>query len=58
LLKALLKTCKPGGIIAAYKGRYNKIETEMAPLQVEWETKPYIVPFLDEERHLLIIRHN
>jgi len=59
LLTALFNTCAEGGVIAAYKGRREKIEQEMAPLKNsrwQWEALPYSVPFLDEERHLLIIR--
>jgi 16S rRNA (guanine527-N7)-methyltransferase len=59
LLKTLFDACKNDGFIAAYKGKRKKIEAEMAPLEKlcgKWEAIPYIVPFLDEERHLLIIR--
>jgi len=59
LLKTLLKLLAPGGIIAAYKGRREKIEAEMASLQGErpvWETIPCTVPFLEEERNLLVLR--
>jgi 16S rRNA (guanine(527)-N(7))-methyltransferase GidB len=70
LLKTLFKTCAKGGIIAAYKGRREKIEQEMAPLAKlaplvahaplgdcsKWEAIPYAVPFLDEERHILVIK--
>ena len=59
LLKNLFKACAKDGIIAAYKGRREKIETEMAPLEKfcgKWEAIPCAVPFLDEERHLLVIR--
>jgi 16S rRNA (guanine527-N7)-methyltransferase len=54
----LIKTLfKAGGVIAAYKGKLDKINQEMARLEsVQWETIPYTVPFLDEERHLLVIR--
>jgi 16S rRNA (guanine527-N7)-methyltransferase len=56
----LLKTLfKAGGVIAAYKGKPEKIKAEMAPLEKMcggWEAIPYTVPFLDEERHLLVIR--
>jgi len=61
LLKTLLKLCAPKGIIAAYKGRREKIDEEMSVLQksntnkLQWEAVPCPVPFLDEERHLLII---
>jgi len=59
LIKTLIKKCAQGGIIAAYKGRRDKIETEMASLQKtceNWEAIPYTTPFLDEERHLLVIK--
>jgi len=59
LLKTFYNICKPGGIIAAYKGRREKIEEEMSLLQEaypEWEAIRYAVPFLDEERHLLVIK--
>jgi 16S rRNA (guanine527-N7)-methyltransferase len=61
LIKILFKVCAPGGIIAAYKGRREKIEAEMLPLHKiceNWEAIPYKVPFLEEERHLLIIKSN
>jgi len=61
LLKTLLKLLAPGGIIAAYKGKREKIEAEMASLQgafPAWEAIPCTVPFLDEERNLLVIRQN
>jgi 16S rRNA (guanine527-N7)-methyltransferase len=61
LLKTLLKKCAHGGIIAAYKGRREKIEAEMASLQktcVNWEAIPYTTPFLEEERHLLVIKQS
>ncbi len=59
LLKTLFKTCAPGGIIAAYKGRREKIEAEMSPLEKNcknWEIIPCTTPFLEEERHLLVIQ--
>jgi len=59
LLKTLLNVCEEGGIIAAYKGRLEKIKQEISPLEKicgKWEAIPYGVPFLDEERHLLVIR--
>jgi len=58
LLAALFNACADGGIIAAYKGRREKIEQEMKPLENcgRWEALPCTVPFLDEERHLLVIR--
>jgi 16S rRNA (guanine527-N7)-methyltransferase len=48
-----------GGLIAAYKGKREKIEKEMAQFGntcCKWEIIPYYIPFLDEERHLVVIR--
>ena len=59
LLKTLFKICAQGGVIAAYKGRGEKIDAEILPLSAEnrdWEVLPYSVPFLEEERNLLIIK--
>jgi len=63
LLKTLLKICAPNGIIAAYKGRRDKTEADIAQLmnteyknKIEYEIIPYTVPFLNEERCLLIIK--
>ncbi|MDR0302041.1 MAG: class I SAM-dependent methyltransferase [Treponema sp.] len=58
LLKTLFKACAKPGFIAAYKGRREKIEQEMSPLADcgKWEAIPYTVPFLNEERHLLVIK--
>jgi 16S rRNA (guanine527-N7)-methyltransferase len=52
LLKTLSKVCVKGGIIAAYKGKLEKIKAEITPLEKicgGWEALPYTVPFLDEE---------
>ena len=62
LLKSLFKTCSREGFIAAYKGKMEKIKEEMSALYtqqketIQWEAIPYSVPFLDEQRHLLVIR--
>jgi 16S rRNA (guanine527-N7)-methyltransferase len=59
LLKTLLRACAAGGVIAAYRGRREKTEAEYQALKDicgKPEIIPYTVPFLDEERHLLIIR--
>jgi len=59
LLKLLVSVLKKDGVIAAYKGRLEKIEQEMTScreLGCNWEAIPYSVPFLDEERHILVIR--
>jgi 16S rRNA (guanine527-N7)-methyltransferase len=60
LLKILISVLKKGGVIAAYKGRLEKIEQEMAPFkdfECNWEAIPYDVPFLEKERHILVIRN-
>ncbi|MCL2186155.1 MAG: 16S rRNA (guanine(527)-N(7))-methyltransferase RsmG [Treponema sp.] len=58
LLKTLFNICKEGGIIAAYKGKTEKIKEEMSFLErTKWEVIPYSVPFLNEERHMLIIKN-
>jgi 16S rRNA (guanine527-N7)-methyltransferase len=64
MFKKLFRLCGEGGALAAYKGRREKIEAEMAALEKAlpaiagaWEIIPCPVPFLDEERHLLIIRN-
>jgi len=56
LLKGLFAILKPSGFLAAYKGRRQAIEEEMGGLNVSWEVIPLEVPFLVEERHLVLIR--
>jgi 16S rRNA (guanine527-N7)-methyltransferase len=60
ILKGLFRLCVPeGGILAAYKGRREKIEAGMAAAGKAagpWEVLPCPVPFLAEERHLLVIK--
>ncbi|MCX7949327.1 MAG: 16S rRNA (guanine(527)-N(7))-methyltransferase RsmG [Treponemataceae bacterium] len=61
LLKTMRERLTPGGLIAAYKGRREKITEEMVPLEKvslagNWQAIPVEVPFLAEERHLLIVR--
>jgi len=58
LLKHLFRLLAPCGRLAAYKGRKDKTEEEMAAAGLEhgsWELIPLSVPFLDEERHLAIV---
>lgn len=57
LLGALERLLKPKGVLAAYKGRMAAIQAETEPLDLtgRWEVIPCPVPFLDEERHLLLI---
>jgi len=63
MVRALLALLSPGGLLAAYKGRRQAIAEEMAPLEAlggkdriigPWEALPLEVPFLEEERHLVI----
>lgn len=67
ILKAFFRLLGTDGALAAYKGRRETIEEEMARLREEIskvkglsigssEALPLDVPFLDEERHLLLIR--
>jgi len=74
ILKGLLKLLAPGGTLAAYKGRREAVEDEMAKLltapgkpsgfsgdgagNLSWEILPLQVPFLEEERHLVIINQD
>jgi len=64
IVKKLLRLCAEGGVLAAYKGRREKIDDEIAALEtvwkqnkaLVWEVFPCSVPFLDEERHLVVIK--
>jgi 16S rRNA (guanine527-N7)-methyltransferase len=59
LLKALFPLLEPAGVLAAYKGRRAVIDGELRSLAAfpcSWEIFPLTVPFLDEERHLVVIR--
>ena len=58
LLAALFRLLKPGGVLAAYKGRRDAVLAEMAGLEGlvgAWEAAPCPVPFLEEERHVVLI---
>ncbi len=57
ILKGFFALLKPTGLLAAYKGRRQAIEEEMSGLRnVSWEAIPLEVPFLEEERHLVMIK--
>jgi 16S rRNA (guanine527-N7)-methyltransferase len=59
ILKGLFRLLAPGGVLAAYKGRLEKIAAEMGAvgeLVGSWEAIPCPVPFLDEARHLVVIK--
>ncbi len=58
LVKKLRRLLNPGGVIAAYKGRRETIDAELASLgQLAQGAQviPLKVPFLDEERHLVML---
>jgi len=58
IVKKLKRLLNPGGRIAAYKGRREVIDTELAALGSladGVEIIPLKVPFLDEERHLVVL---
>jgi 16S rRNA (guanine527-N7)-methyltransferase len=59
ILRGLVRLLRPGGVLAAYKGRQDRVEEEMAALADRagaWTAEPCPVPFLKEERHLVVIR--
>ena len=63
IFKKILRLCFKGGVLAAYKGRREKINMEMTSLEDalpdvadQWEILPCPVPMLEEERHLVVIR--
>lgn len=62
LLVSLRRIVRDGGMIVAYKGRRSRIESEIEALRCSGAAGsfeplilPVEVPFLDEERHLLVI---
>ena len=62
ILKELFRLLKPGGFLAAWKGRSENSREEMIKAEknlprLKWEIHPLTVPFLEEERHLIIIPH-
>ena len=59
ILRGLFRLLRGNGVLAAWKGRREKIEAEMGAVQAmvgSWEAIPCPVPFLEEERHLALIR--
>ena len=60
ILKGLFRLLKPGGVLAAWKGRPEKTRAEMIAAEnsfpgIEWEIIPLNVPFLEEERCLVTV---
>ena len=65
ILRKLSRLCREKGILAAYKGRREKIINEMELLEKtlpglagHWKFIPCPVPMLDEERHLVTVNRN
>ena len=58
-LGRLLAMLRPGGTLVAYKGKRARLEKELAGLDLEaaeLSVLPLKVPFLEEERNLVLIR--
>jgi 16S rRNA (guanine527-N7)-methyltransferase len=58
--KGLTAILKPNGMLAAWKGRLENVQEEIAAVEKSvpgliWKIIPLTVPFLEEERHLVII---
>ena len=57
LTRSLSRLLRPGGCLAAYKGRRTVIEAELEAMPGgAWEIIPCPVPFLNEERHVAVMR--
>ena len=59
MLKALFRLLAPGGVLAAYKAREEKVAQEMeaiASMVGSWDATETPVPFLDEPRRLVVVR--
>jgi 16S rRNA (guanine527-N7)-methyltransferase len=57
LITAMFRLLVPGGVLAAYKGRREAVEAEMASAwNGPWDCFPCPVPGLEEERRLVTLR--
>lgn len=59
LFKSVFSLCEPDGFVVAYKGKRDKAEAELpaiAGLYSTVEIKPIRVPFLEEERCVVLLR--
>ena len=62
LVSVLAGLLRPGGAVCAYKGRANRVRAEIASLGIDLRTRldteivRVDVPFLAEERHLVILK--
>lgn len=50
--------CNPGGRLLAMKGTYPQAELDKLPVETSIEVVPLQIPFLDAQRHLIIIFPN
>jgi 16S rRNA (guanine527-N7)-methyltransferase len=60
IVRGLFRLLAGGGVLAAYKGRKDRITEEMEAIRglvPSWEAYPLLTPFLEEERHLVIMRN-
>jgi len=63
LVIKLTRLFKPAGAVCAYKGRAERVRAEIASLgddlaaRLHTEIVPVVVPFLEEERNLVILKH-
>jgi 16S rRNA (guanine527-N7)-methyltransferase len=59
LFKRVFAICSPAGFVAAWKGRHDRARSELAEiagLYASAEVVPVAVPFLEDERCLVILR--
>jgi 16S rRNA (guanine527-N7)-methyltransferase len=59
IVGGLFRLLAEDGMLAAYKGRKDKIAEEMEAIRdlvPSREAHPLTVPFLEEERHLVVLR--
>lgn len=58
LIKVLKRLAAPGAVLAAYKGRRETFEPEVEkirPLVTSVRVEPVTVPYLNEERHVVLL---
>lgn len=59
LFKRVFALCEPDGFVVAYKGKADKAQAELAEIEGLYssaEIRPVTVPFLDDERCLVVLR--
>ncbi|HUX50445.1 MAG TPA: 16S rRNA (guanine(527)-N(7))-methyltransferase RsmG [Spirochaetia bacterium] len=59
VVASISRALVPGGVLAAYKGRRQAIDAELSAIESHFEPPSIVrlqVPFLNEERHLVIAR--